>query len=85
MSILFEPITIKNLVLRNRFVRSATGDGCADREGHITDKHIKMVADLASGGIGIIIMGITNVLPSGQLSWTQNSIADDGCIPGLRG
>ncbi len=84
MSILFEPIKIRNLVLRNRFVRSATGDGCGDREGHITDKHIKMFADLADGGIGLIIMGIAYVHASGRISWTQTSIVDDDCIPGLK-
>jgi 2,4-dienoyl-CoA reductase-like NADH-dependent reductase (Old Yellow Enzyme family) len=84
MSILFEPVKIRNLSLRNRFVRSATGDGCADRRGHITDKHIKMFADLADGGVSLIIMGIAYVHPSGQISWTQTSLADNDCIPGLR-
>ncbi len=83
MSILFEPIKIRNLVLQNRFVRSATGDGCGDREGRITDRHIKMFADLADGGIGLIISGIAYVHPSGRISWTQTSIADDDSMPGL--
>lgn len=84
MSILFTPIKIGHLELRNRFVRSATGDGCADREGHITDKHLKMFADLADGGIGLIISGIAFVHPSGHISWHQTSIATDDCIPGLK-
>lgn len=84
MSILFEPMKIKNLELRNRFVRSATGDGCADEAGHITDKHIKMFADLADGGIGLIITGLAYVHHSGQISPTQMSIASDDCIPGLK-
>jgi 2,4-dienoyl-CoA reductase-like NADH-dependent reductase (Old Yellow Enzyme family) len=83
-SILFEPVSIRNLKLQNRFVRSATGDGCGDREGHITDKHIKLFADLAYGGIGLIITGIAYVHASGQLNGNQTSIADDNCIPGLR-
>ena len=84
MSMLFEPVKIRNLVLRNRFVRSATGDGCADRAAHITDRHLKMFAELADGGVGLIIMGITYVHPSGRISWTQSSIADDDCLPGLK-
>lgn len=84
MSILFEPMKIKNMALRNRFVRSATGDGCSDHTGHVTDKHIKMFADLADGGVGLIITGISYVHPSGQISPTQTSIADDECIPGLK-
>ena len=85
MNILFTPIKVRNLELKNRFVRSATGDGCADREGHITDRHLKMFADLAAGGIGLIISGIAYVHPSGQISRTQTSIAADDCIPGLKG
>ncbi len=84
MSILFEPLKIKNLALRNRFVRSATGDGCSDQTGHVTERHLKMFADLAEGGVGLIIMGIAYVHPSGQISATQTSIADDACIPGLK-
>lgn len=84
MSILFTPVKIRNLELRNRFVRSATGDGRGDREGHVTDGHLKMFTDLADGGIGLIISGIAYVHPSGQISWTQTSIAADDCIQGLK-
>ena len=84
MSILFEPMRIKNMELRNRFVRSATYDGCADRTGHVSEKQIKLFEDLADGGVGLIVTGIAHVHRSGQLSPSQNSIADDDCIPGLK-
>jgi len=38
MDILFEPMKIKNMVLQNRFVRSATYDGCADVTGYVSEK-----------------------------------------------
>jgi 2,4-dienoyl-CoA reductase-like NADH-dependent reductase (Old Yellow Enzyme family) len=75
---------IKNMALQNRFVRSATGDGSADQAGHATEKQIKMFADLADGGIGLIVTGLSYVHPSGQISPTQTSIADDDCVPGLK-
>ena len=84
MSILFEPIKIKNLEVRNRFVRSATYDGCSDRNGRVTDKQIKLFTDLADGGVGLIVTGIAYVHPSGQISPFQNSIAHDALIPGLK-
>ena len=84
MSILFEPMKIKSMELRNRFVRSATSDACADEAGHVTDKQIKLFADLAAGGIGLIITGITSVHPAGKISPVQASIAHDDCIPGLK-
>ena len=84
MSILFEPMRIKNLELRNRFVRSATYDGCADESGRVSKEQMRIYTELADGGVGLIVTGITYVHCSGQLSPVQNSIADDGCIPGFK-
>jgi len=84
MSILFERIQIKGLSLQNRFVRSATYDGCAERNGHVSEGQLKMYEELARGGVGLIITGITYVHPSGQISPFQNSLASDDCIPGFK-
>jgi 2,4-dienoyl-CoA reductase-like NADH-dependent reductase (Old Yellow Enzyme family) len=84
MSILFEPVKIKGMELRNRFVRSATLDGCADREGNVTDEQIELFSKLACGGAGLIISGIAYVHPSGQISPNQNSIATDSVIKGFK-
>ncbi|MCP4668949.1 MAG: NADH:flavin oxidoreductase [Deltaproteobacteria bacterium] len=84
MSILFEEMTIQNMVLPNRFVRSATYDGCAERPGRVSERQIKLFEDLAQGGAGLIISGIAHVHPSGQISVFQNSIADDDDIAGLK-
>lgn len=84
MSILFEPMKIKGMALRNRFVRSATYDGCADKNGHVSEKQMKLFEDLADGGTGLIVTGIAHVHPSGQISPIQNAITSDECIPGLK-
>ena len=84
MSILFDSVKIKSLTIRNRFVRSATYDGCADRNGHVSQKQLEKFGELARGGVGLIITGITYVHPSGQISPFQNSLASDDCIQGLR-
>lgn len=84
MSILFERIQIKGLSLQNRFVRSATYDGCSERNGHVSEGQLKMYEELARGGVGLIITGITYVHPSGQISPFQNSLASDDCIPGFK-
>ncbi len=81
--ILFEPIRVGKMELRNRFVRSATYDGCAE-EGFVTEKQITLYQRLAEGGVGLIITGITCVDPSGQISKFQNFIFRDAFIPGLR-
>jgi 2,4-dienoyl-CoA reductase-like NADH-dependent reductase (Old Yellow Enzyme family) len=84
MAFLFDPEKIKGMALQNRFVRSATYDGLAERNGHVSEKQMKMVEELALGGVGLIIMGITYVHPSGQISPVQNSLASEDCIPGFR-
>jgi len=84
MNLLFEPFSIKNLTLPNRFVRSATYDGMAEKNGRVSSGQIRMVEELAKGGVGLIILGIATVHPSGQISVFQNSLADDDCIPGFR-
>ena len=84
MSILFDSAKIRNLALRNRFVRSATYDGCAEKNGHVSEKQLRMYDELARGGVGLIITGIAYVHPSGQISVFQNSLSSDDCIPGFR-
>ena len=84
MSILFESVKIGSMTLRNRFVRSATYDGCAEKSGHVSQKQLDLFEELARGGVGLIITGITYVHPSGQISPYQNSLASDDCIPGFR-
>ena len=84
MSILFKPMVIKGMELKNRFVRSATYDGYADQAGQVTDDQIRFFEDLAKGGAGLIVTGIAYVHDSGQTSPIQNSVTTDDCIPGLR-
>jgi 2,4-dienoyl-CoA reductase-like NADH-dependent reductase (Old Yellow Enzyme family) len=84
MDLLFESFSIKNLTLSNRFVRSATYDGLAEKNGRVSTRQIQMVEDLARGGVGLIILGIAYVQASGQISVFQNSLADDDGIPGFR-
>ena len=84
MSILFTPMKIKNMELRNRFVRSATCDGWADTNGHVTDRQVRLFTELAQGGVGLIVVGITYVHHSGQVIASQNSIASDDCIAGFK-
>lgn len=84
LSILFSPIKIKNMVVANRFVRSATSDRFTEGAGYTSDRKVALYSELAEGGVGLIISGITSVHPSGQSSVTQASLAADGYIPGFK-
>ncbi|MFO7861138.1 MAG: hypothetical protein R6U41_07945 [Desulfosalsimonas sp.] len=84
MSVLFQPGKIGKLEVPNRFVRSATYDGCADKQGRVTSAQVSLFEDLAAGGTGLIVTGIAYAHESGRISAYQNSIAEDSCIDGLQ-
>ncbi len=83
MAELFENVSINGLTLANRFVRSATWEGLASREGSVTPKLTKMMVELARNEIGLIISGYTFVSPEGQSSPGQLAIHDDRFVAGL--
>lgn len=80
---LFEETYIGTLSLSNRFVRSATWEGLADK-GFVTSKLIEMIIELANGKVGLIISSYSFVSPEGQSGPGQLGVYDDRFIPGLR-
>jgi 2,4-dienoyl-CoA reductase-like NADH-dependent reductase (Old Yellow Enzyme family) len=84
MSRLFEYGEINGMVLRNRFVRSATWEGMATDEGACTPELISLMARLAEGGVGLIITGHAYVRQEGQAGPWQLGVYKDDLIPGLR-
>ena len=82
MSILFEPGKIGKMSLRNRFVRSATGDGWIDKYGYVTESQIKLYTALAAGGVGLIVTGGMRIDMLSQVAPIQGSLASDDYIPG---
>ncbi|WP_373501756.1 NADH:flavin oxidoreductase [Desulfococcus sp.] len=83
MPSLFEQTTLSSLILKNRFVRSATWEGMADDEGACTPRLIDLMTRLADGGVGLIISGHAHVSREGQAGPGQMGIYDDGLLPGL--
>jgi 2,4-dienoyl-CoA reductase-like NADH-dependent reductase (Old Yellow Enzyme family) len=84
MPILFKPIEINEMVVLNRFVRSATNDRHADVSGRINDQFIAVYESLAAGGIGLIITGHAYVTWNGKASTTMMGVHDDDLVPDLR-
>lgn len=66
MNTLFENNSIKKMTLRNRLVRSATWEGMCTPDGEPTPKLANYYADLAKGGVGLIVSGYTFVRPEGK-------------------
>jgi 2,4-dienoyl-CoA reductase-like NADH-dependent reductase (Old Yellow Enzyme family) len=72
MSIMFEPVTIKNLKIRNRIARSATFEGMGSAEGEPSERLARLYTELAESGVGLIFTSAAMVerfklqLPAGQ-------------------
>ena len=61
MKKIFEQFEMKNIVARNRLVRSAKGEGIANTDGSVTKEAYDIYEELADGGVGAIITGFTSV------------------------
>ena len=84
MKKLFEQIKVKNLVMKNRLIRSATWEGIANPDGSITDEAYEIYSELAKGGIGAIITGFTSVALHDYYFDGMMRLCDDALIPQYR-
>lgn len=84
MSLLSAPFKIKNVEIKNRFLRSATVESKADIDGFVTDDLLELYYNLARGGTGILITGASAVEPAGKGFVHQMCLFDDKFLPGLK-
>ncbi len=80
MKSLFDRTQFGAVKLKNRFIRSATYDGVADEHGHMTKELFAVYENLAKGGVGTIITGLTSVTDLEQSHPGQMCIYDDSFI-----
>ncbi len=80
MRSLFDKTKIKNMSLKNRFIRSATWEGLANYDGHINDELLKVYSDLAKGGVGLIITSYAYITKDEQPNKGMLGIYDDSFI-----
>ncbi len=80
----FEKSKIGQLLLQNRFVRSATWEGLASEDGSVTPRLIDKMVELAEGKVGLIITGHAFVSPEGRATPFQLGIYKDELIDGLK-
>jgi 2,4-dienoyl-CoA reductase-like NADH-dependent reductase (Old Yellow Enzyme family) len=84
MSILFKPLKLNDVQIRNRFVHSATYEVMSLETGEVSDRLIKRYQTLARGEIGLIIPGYMYIHPTGRAYKYQTGIHTDDMIPGLK-
>lgn len=82
-SLLFSPITIKNITLRNRIVISPMCQYSAI-DGFANDWHLVHLGSRASGGVGLIIQEATAVSPEARISPSDLGIWKDEHIQKLK-
>ncbi|MEE0509863.1 MAG: hypothetical protein UDG94_01375 [Peptococcaceae bacterium] len=61
MKILFNQTAMGGIPMKNRLIRSATGDGLVTPESHLTDAIFDIYDELAKGGTALIVLGFTSV------------------------
>jgi len=83
MSILFQPESIGTLELPNRLIRSATAEYMSDLEGKPEQPLADLYAELARGGIGLIITGHAFVHEGGRCHLHMTGTHRDDLIPTL--
>lgn len=61
MKTIFENVEIGGIQLKNRLIRSATQEGAAKQDGHITSELIDIYKELAVGGVGATITSMIGI------------------------
>lgn len=85
MVTLFDFLTVGDLHLRNRVMRSATAEFVADREtGAPTAEMGRIYRELAEGKVGLIVTGHACVSFSGRAHARMAAMADDDLISSWR-
>ena len=79
--LLFSPISINGMELKNRIVMTGVGLGYVT-EGEVSDGLIDFYTVRARGGVGLIILGAAKI--DEYSGWVEQlSVEDDRFIPGL--
>lgn len=84
MALLFEPFKIGSIMIRNRFIRSATTSYWSTKRGIVRAEIIDLYRRLAKGGVGLIITGHLYVKDSGKAHVGMAGISNDYHVPKLK-
>ena len=83
MQMLFSPVAIGGLKLKNRIMMSPMENGMAHVGGVVSDRLIEFFAERARHDVAIIMTGSVAVSPEGAGLPAQIGIYDDRFLPGL--
>lgn len=80
----FDETRINGVPLANRLVRSATWEGMCEPDGRPTQRLAGFYANLAKGGVGLIVTGYTFIRPDGKQLPGQMGIHTDDFATEMR-
>ncbi len=80
MKQIFEKVSLGNLKIKNRLVRSATFENGCGNNGCITPALTEVYNDLAKGGVGLIITGMMSAAHNGGVSDNMIQIYDSSFV-----
>lgn len=81
---LFSPVRIGNMVLKNRIVHVPTDCSSSHADGSVSGRDIHHHAEIAKGGVGMLIVGATSPDGKSGRPTVTGLVADaDNYIPGL--
>jgi len=83
MALLFEPLKIRNITLKNRIAVAPMCQYSAE-DGFVNDWHLVHLGSRAVGGAGLIITEATAVTPEGRITPKDLGIWKDEHIEGLK-
>lgn len=81
-TMLFSEASIGKLRIKNRLIRSATEEAY-NENGSPTDEYIKVMTDLAKGGVGAIVTGVVTLTEADAMGFEMYAFADS-FIPRLK-
>lgn len=83
MAVLFSPLKIRDITLKNRIVVSPMCQ-YSSVDGYANDWHLVHLGTRALGGAGLVIAEATSVTPEGRISPGDLGIWGDSHVPALK-
>ncbi|WP_045246471.1 NADH:flavin oxidoreductase/NADH oxidase [Thermus filiformis] len=84
MSLLFSPLRLHGLELKNRLAMSPMCQYSATEDGRVTDWHLLHYPTRALGGVGLVLVEATAVLPEGRISPFDLGLWSEEHLPGFK-
>ncbi len=84
MSLLFEPLNLRQVTLKNRILMAPMCMYSAKEDGQATEWHYVHYVTRAVGGVGLVMLEATAVEPEGRIGGKDLGIWSDDHIEGLK-